>query len=447
MAGLSSTGLTIKTLPEVLTDINDKQKASPILGSDWDTSTTSPEGVMNGIVSEAIAEGWQVLAAIYNQRYPDGAEGVQLDRVAEFTGSKRLAAASSTVKVVCAGTDATELGSFRTVSVAGGENFFSTADAEIVTVDAWVAATEYEVYDLVTNDSGKLYVCTTAGESAGSGGPTGSGSTEITDNDAAWFYVAEETAGVVVDFESENTGEIAANAGTLTQIETAVGGWSTAFNPFDAALGRARETDAAFRARRQASLRVQGAAATDAIRSDVLDIEDVTACIVFENDTDTTDGDGLPPHSVEVLVLGGEDQDIFDTILATKAAGIATYGGETGTATDASDNDHTIYFTRPTEKDVYITVDVTVLGSLWPSDGEDQVAAALVAFGDDLDTGDDVVRSQLFGPVRTVSGVYDVTNIKLGFSAAPAGTTNLTIATREIAAFDTSRIVVNVTTL
>lgn len=54
---------------------------------------------------------------------------------------------------------------------------------------AWVAATTYAVGEAVTNDSGKVYVCITAGESAGSGGPTGTGA-DITDNAAHWSYVA-----------------------------------------------------------------------------------------------------------------------------------------------------------------------------------------------------------------------------------------------------------------
>ena len=53
----------------------------------------------------------------------------------------------------------------------------------------WVASTSYSVDDKVQNDSGKVYTCVTAGTSANSGGPTGTGSA-ITDNSAKWDYEA-----------------------------------------------------------------------------------------------------------------------------------------------------------------------------------------------------------------------------------------------------------------
>ncbi len=57
---------------------------------------------------------------------------------------------------------------------------------------AWVASTQFYVDMLVTN-GGNVYVCTTAGVSAGSGGPTGTG-TAITDNAAVWDFVSSSVA-------------------------------------------------------------------------------------------------------------------------------------------------------------------------------------------------------------------------------------------------------------
>ncbi len=52
----------------------------------------------------------------------------------------------------------------------------------------WVALTAYTVGQFTVNDSGKRYICTTAGTSASSGGPTGT-STAITDGSVVWRYV------------------------------------------------------------------------------------------------------------------------------------------------------------------------------------------------------------------------------------------------------------------
>lgn len=54
----------------------------------------------------------------------------------------------------------------------------------------WKATTAYAKDQTVKNDSGKIYVATTGGTSAGAGGPTGY-NTEITDNTVKWRYVTD----------------------------------------------------------------------------------------------------------------------------------------------------------------------------------------------------------------------------------------------------------------
>lgn len=72
---------------------------------------------------------------------------------------------------------------------AGGIGaYFITTGGAIATA-TWAGSTAYALNALVTNDSGKSYICTTAGTSASSGGPTGTG-TNITDGTAHWNYIA-----------------------------------------------------------------------------------------------------------------------------------------------------------------------------------------------------------------------------------------------------------------
>ena len=63
------------------------------------------------------------------------------------------------------------------------------------TVSAWEASTAYTAAQIRTNDTGKVYLCTGAGTSAASGGPTGTGLV-ITDGGATWQYLGTSTAGV-----------------------------------------------------------------------------------------------------------------------------------------------------------------------------------------------------------------------------------------------------------
>jgi len=67
------------------------------------------------------------------------------------------------------------------------ESGFTTTPT-VATDTNWAASTAYTVGDVVVNDSDKVYVCDTAGTSAGSGGPTGT-SANITDGSARWDYL------------------------------------------------------------------------------------------------------------------------------------------------------------------------------------------------------------------------------------------------------------------
>jgi hypothetical protein len=76
-----------------------------------------------------------------------------------------------------------------------------TVSATNVAPSAWQSSTAYTVDTLVTNDSGKVYICITAGTSASSGGPTGTGSS-ITDGTAAWMYLRASASPAILGTSS-----------------------------------------------------------------------------------------------------------------------------------------------------------------------------------------------------------------------------------------------------
>lgn len=92
---------------------------------------------------------------------------------------------------------------------------------------AWAAAFTYPQGSLVINDSGKTYVCRTAGISAGSGGPTGTG-TAIADNTATWDYV-DAVGNSTLYFSYPVASDPGANAsGTLLYAKAPLA-WTRAF--------------------------------------------------------------------------------------------------------------------------------------------------------------------------------------------------------------------------
>jgi hypothetical protein len=252
-----------------------------------------------------------------------------------------------------------------------------------------------------------------------------------------------------VNFEAETAGPVPCLAGQLTVIAESLSGWNSVTNPTDAIEGTGIDSDPVLRLRREQEL-AGGSTTPDAVRSDILknDSLGVTFCRVLSNESDAVDGNGLPGHSLEVIARGpdspadADNEALCDQILASKPGGIQAYGTATKVRTDAQGNEYTIGYTRPTIKNTYLEIDIKINDD-YPADGDDQVAAALVAVGDDnYQPGDDVIYERLKAAAFSVVGVTDVTALRLGFSASPSGTTNLAVGVREIAALDTSRVLV-----
>jgi uncharacterized phage protein gp47/JayE len=439
--GLTAEGFFPKTLDVCLAEIEAAFQVQ--FGASINLAPRSFLGQLAGLIAEREALGWELDLAIYRAFDPDAAVDDALDAIAAITGSIRESATHSLVTMTMVGTPGTVLSAGRIVSVVTLESKFETLlSATITAAAAWTISTAYSLGQFVTN-AGKVYYCITAGVSAGAGGPTTT-ATDITDGTVHWKFMGTGTGMVQVDAEAQVTGPIVAIAGTLSVIETPVGGWNSAINLLDAELGRDIESNADFRARRADEVTGQGNSTIDAIRAGVLRrVPSVTTCIVFQNTTLVTDGDGLPGKSVEVLVRGGDDQDILEAVFAEVSAGIETYGGVSGTVVDSAGNSHTVKFSRPTELDVYVVADVLKVAADFPADGEAQIKAALVALGDSYPIGLDVYANRLRVPVFAIAGVLNVTGMKIGLAPAPATEATIAATSRQLAVFDTSRITVN----
>ena len=381
--GVLPTGFSQKSIEDILTDIKARQVAA--FGSSINTGGESVLGQNNAAFAASVSEAWEVLAGVYRSFYPDSASGEALDGVGAITGATRSPATKSVMVVTCSGTPGTTLLTGRVVSVPGSlGRFVSTADGTV------------------------------------------------------------NIGGVVdIQFESEEYGPVPAIAGTLN-IETPVSGWSAAANALDADLGVDLESDEAFRVSREARLRSQGAATVDAIRAELLEVDNVLQAYVVDNPLDFTDGDGRTAHSVESIVQGGADADITSVLFASVCAGIRTYGhtGQKVSAVlyDTQGAPHTVEFTRPAEIDIWAAVEVDVVATEYPVDGDDQIKQALVALGDTLLVGDDVIYERFQAEIFTITGVFDVPVFTLDIVFPPVGVINIPIDIREISTWDTSRI-------
>ncbi len=386
--GVSDTGFKRKRLNLLLDELNSEVKA--IFGDNFNVSPESPDGQINGVVSESNANLWELAEEAYNAFNPKAATGATLSNLVQLNGITRLPATKTRAQL----------------SLTGDSGTVIPAGSLVSTVDTGdQLATEVSV----TLDGG---------------------------GNATVFASA-------VEF-----GPITMLAGTITEIENPVTGWNTVSNSDDATPGTNQESDPDLRARRQRSVARDAQAIIDGIRSAVENIEGVTQAVVLENDTDVVDGNGLPAHSFQVIVAGGIDLDIADTIWLKKPAGIQAFGNTTEQIIDSQGISHDISFSRPTAVDIYVEVTLTTFAE-YPANGDELIKQAIVDYanGDltenrSFGLADNVIYTRLYTPINSVPG-HEVDDIQISITSPASGISNISIGPTEIANFLVGNIVVN----
>lgn len=250
--------------------------------------------------------------------------------------------------------------------------------------------------------------------------------------------------GSLIRFACTSIGAINPNIGTVTRIVTTVPGWSAVNNEYATNVGQEAESDIMLRQRWNQSLYNRAAAMTDAIAASIKnDVSGVTACMVYENTSDTVDSDGRPPHSVEVVVDGGDDQAVAQKIWKTKAGGIDTYGKVHNIVMDSMGMPHTLYFNRPEQIKIWMKIVISENpDEKLPPSAVSDVAFAVLKKGQSQVIGEDVVLQRYFSTIfQATSGIgYISLTAAYGDTAKTYSTNNITISQRQVAVFDASRI-------
>lgn len=394
MSGITDQGFEPKPLEDIKTDLESGFRA--VFGAAITIIAQSIFGQIIGIMSDRLADLWQLGLALYNASTREGATGVQLDNIGALTGTARQQATYTKVDCQCAGTNGTVIPSGQVVSVPATAVKF-------------------------TNDLP---------------GTIGAGPVTIT-------------------FRALETGPKTAFAGTVTNIETPVAGWSSVTNGLDqSVIGTNVETDAAYRVRQRVELRAQGGSTVASLRAKIQELTGVTGCFVFENTTDLTDGDGLPPHSFECVISGGLDADIAQTICNFKPLGVASFGSTALGATDANGFTVTMHFSRPTVLNAYVVINDTADVAQYPTDGDNDVKNAIAAMNANLGIGVELRSGAIVprylpdpeAPTTTgVRGVLDSALPLIGTAPSPGTSAPIVAGNRQQIVLDTSRITVNTT--
>ncbi|HCM5257541.1 TPA: baseplate J/gp47 family protein [Klebsiella variicola subsp. variicola] len=273
-------------------------------------------------------------------------------------------------------------------------------------------------------------------------------------NSVIWNLPATVVIGtdgtVVATATCANSGAVAAVAGSVNGINTPTRGWASVTNPLAATVGIEAETDAELRVRQSQSVALASLTPFAAVDGAIANVEGVTRHKLFENDTETTDANGLPAHSISAIVEGGDATEIANTIRSTKGQGVSTYGTTAVIVTDKYGNPYTIRFSRPVDVPIYVSITIQALTG-YSSEVGDEMKAAVAAYINSLAIGDSVLLSRVYSPANlgVVSGgnarYYDIMELLIGRTAEGVTAGNVVLAYDESASCSVDNIALVVT--
>jgi len=385
MAFVDQLGIHAPTYQDVLTYLTTAYQN--IYGADVYLGADSQDGQFLAILALAIYDANSMAVSVYQAFSPNTAQGNGLSSVVKINNMRRLVATNSTVDLVVVG----QAGTTIINGVARGADNAN-----------WLLPPQ-----VIVPPSGQVTVTAVA----------------------------------------QNSGSVSAAPDSITGIATPTRGWQTVTNPQAAAQGDPVETDALLRIRQRVSTALPSQSILDGIAGAVAQITGVVRYLVYENDTATTDRNGVPAHSISFVVDGGDASSIAQAIMLKKTPGAGTYGTTTIAVEDSQGLLHDINFFRPIL--VPITVDITVdpLPGYTTATGA-LIAQAVVDFLNQLPIGGSVYLTQLFAPAylnntNPASKTYNIASmlisrvgpplandVALAFNEAAAGSldnTSLTV--------------------
>lgn len=337
-AQISFAGISAPPFADVLASL--QASFRNIYGQDVYLGNDTQDGQMLAVFARAIFDANQTAIAVYNSFSPATAFGDGLSSVVKINGIKRLASSASTVALLIGG-------SVGTVIVNGAASDTSN--------NTWQLPSSVTIP------------------------PAGS---------------------ILVTGLCTKQGAIPAAVGTVTTIATPTLGWSTVSNPSAASLGAPVETDAQLRQRQTVSVGLPALTVLQSTLAAILALPGVTGARIYENDTNATDANGLPPHSIAAVVNGGNVSDIASAIALKKTPGAFTYGTTTQVVTDNAGVPHTINFFIPSKFPITVAVTIKAFTGFSTATGQALRQAVVDYINNVLTIGQNVYIARLYLPAQ-----------------------------------------------
>ncbi len=384
---IDSAGLHIPVYQDILNDLI--QQAQNIFGQDIYLGTDSQDYQWISVVADKINDTLQAIQFAYNSRGPGTAIGSGLDILVKLNGIARNAATYSTAVVTLTGVPNT--------AINNG----------------------------VVQDASNYKWNLTPSVTIGSGGT------------------------VDVTATCQTPGPVSANPGDISVIATPTYGWNSVSNSAAATPGIAQETDSQLRARQAISTAQPSLTLLEGTKGAIAGVYGVTRFIVYENDTGTTDANGLPAHSITALVEGGADVDVAQAIFNKKGPGCLANGTTIVDITDQYGQVFPIGFYRPTYVDVDVVVNVKKLGTTYTTAVTSAIQAAVAAFLNAMSMGvNDIPVNNFYGPALSVQELsnpsFTITSITAAIHGGTQGTSDIATTFDQAVRGNASYITVNV---
>ncbi|MBU9246357.1 baseplate J/gp47 family protein [Burkholderia multivorans] len=337
---IDANGITAPTYADVFAYLQDQYRS--IYGADTYLEPDSQDGQLLGVFAKAISDVNSVAIAIYRSFSPATAQDDALSSNVKINGIARKAASYSSADLVLVG----QAGATITNGAAKDANGVQ-----------WLLPATVEI-----PPSGTITVTATCA----------------------------------------TIGDVSARAGTINQIATPALGWQSVTNPADAAEGAPVESDAVLRQRQTVSTALPSLTVIDGIIGAVANVPGVTRYVAYENDTSATDANGIPSHSISLVVEGGDATAIANAIAAKKTPGAGTYGTTAVIVTDIYGRPITIRFFRPVAAPIAATVTIKALTGYTSQTGQ-QIQQAVSDYINGVQIGGGLSGSVEWGDALTAA--------------------------------------------
>lgn len=371
---IGPTGLTTATQAELVAQFT--AALQTIYGPDIDLDSNTPDGEWMMEIIQMALDLEDLLVQINNMFDPDFALGNILDQRVAINGIQRQAGTFTVTNI--------------TLLVTQALNLFG--------IDQ-----EAQAPFTVADNAGNQFVL------------------QVTQNIA--------TPGMYVfSFQAVKPGAVLTVPNTITVPVTIVLGVQSINNPTAAtSIGLNEESDAALRVRRQKSVSLASQGYLAGLLAALENINGVTSAFVFENDTDATDIDGTPGHSIWVIVAGtGADADIANAIYTKRNAGCGMRGNIVYTIVQVNGLPFTVQWDIVIAETLFIAFTATSINGTTPPNVGAIRAALPTSFvpgvNEEVDINHLATKVQLTDPncLVTNAGFSTGATQKLNFSAIAA---------------------------